>query len=46
MKHALRVIAACRMASLDGAADALLTDVRLPGGGMQDDVSLVLYRPE
>jgi len=39
------IVAACRTSSLDDAADALLVAARLPGGGLQDDISVVLCRP-
>ena len=40
------IVAACRIASLDDAVDALVAAARLPTGGLQDDVSLVLCRPD
>ena len=40
------IVAACRMASIHDAADALLAAARLPTGGPQDDISLVLCRPD
>jgi serine/threonine protein phosphatase PrpC len=38
------IVAACRAGSLEEVADALVAAARLPGGGLQDDLSLVLCR--
>jgi serine/threonine protein phosphatase PrpC len=40
------IVAACGASSLEEVADALIAAARLPGGGLQDDVSLVLWRRE
>jgi PPM family protein phosphatase len=38
------IVAACRLESLGEVVDALVTAAQLPGGGLQDDLSLVLCR--
>ena len=40
-----RIVGVALQEDLDGAAMDLIQLVRLPGGGLQDDVGLVLVRP-